>query len=229
MVDIQKYLKVDPKTKKTIFIGDKMEIFIPTRYETYNLLSVDEQVKVLGIFDITINDTIETGFLLPAPIIMEPSSTESITGEDNMTYMKATLFKNDVFMTNTNVVKNPQLAYVIFKEFVFLGNRPKFIKHDDLATLFLRVEQVNGIDFKVNHVVFELMFGHLFREEGRVNKFYRHTDMKKDPVFLPLRAVSHAATNTSSKLVGSYFSDGINSSLVNYAEENSDLEDLLRL
>lgn len=222
------YFKKDPKTKRVIFTGDKLDIFIPKRYETYKCLVIEDSIFTLGIFDMVINDTIKTGFSLAAHISIHPSSIDTTT-RDGEPYVVATLVKGDVFMKTTEVVKNPQLAYVIFKEFIYIGNRPNYISYDDTAFIFDGVQQISGINFHVDKVVFEIMFSQLFRDQDDITKIYRLTDMKRPPIALPLRAVAHAATTTSAKLIGSYFGDCVNSALINQNHDPNELENILRL
>jgi len=226
-MDYDKYFKID-KTDAVIFIGNKLEIHIPKRYENHGCVEIGEEVKTLAIFDMIINDSVDTGYFLPAHICIIPTNIETVN-INNKTYFKLTLYKGDVFIKNINVVKNPQLAFVMFYEFIFLGNMPKFIDYNKSAFIFDKVKDICGINFRSNKVVFEIMSAHLYRTENDLTQPYRLTDMKNEPVNIPLRAVTHAATSTSSKLIGSYYSSAINSALVNQANESSQVEDLLRL
>lgn len=222
-----KYFK-ENKNNSITFVGDKLEILIPKRYEQHGCLEITEEVKTLSIFDMIINDTIHCGYFLPAHIYIIPTNVENVL-IGNKQHIKLTLFKGDVFIKNINIVKNPQIAFVVFYEFIFLGNTPKFIDYDKSAFLFDSVQEICGINFRSNRVVFEIMSAHLYRTEQDLMKPYRLTDMRKKPIAIPLRSVNHAATSTSSKIIGSYYSAAINSSLVNQADEPSKVEDLLRL
>lgn len=224
---VAQYFVEDPKTKSVIFIGDKLEVYIPKRYETYKCLVVEDNVFTLGMFDMTINDELETGYCLAAHIVMCPSSVGSTT-IDGEAYVVATLVHGDIFIKSTEVVKNPQLAYVIFKEFIYIGNRPKFIGYDDTAFIFDTVQQISGINFHVDKVVFEIMFSQLFRDQDDITKIHRLTDMQRTPIALPLRAVAHAATTTTAKLVGSFFGDCVNSAIINQNDAQNELENILR-
>ena len=51
-----------------------------------------------------------------------------------------------------------------------------------------------------------------------------------DPsVILPLKSIAYGLSNTTSRLMGNYLNDGMNSALVNPSTQNESIEDLLRL
>src|SRR5210317_1030474 len=89
---------------KVIFTGSKLEIWIPMRYESLGVLDIGESVSTLGIFDMKVNDSEDVGYLLPAKISIEPTSIDTVIKDGNR-YAKLTLLKNNVFITNANVVK----------------------------------------------------------------------------------------------------------------------------
>ena len=176
----------------------------------------------------TINDTIESGYLLPAMIAITPTSTKEYTDEGKA-FLRLTLLKGDTFMKTTRIVKNTYLAYVMFYEFVYMGARPKFITYEKCLLLFYIAQQVTGVKFHADQTVFEIVFAHLHRSKEDTNIPYRLTDMKQMPKLIGLSNAAEAAYSTTSKLVGSYFDDSVDSSIVNAADRNSRYEDLLRL
>ena len=71
------------------------------------------------------------------------------------------------------------------------------------------------------------------RDSANRAKYYRHTlsDLPSEdrpPTFIPLRSVTYGATNTTAKLMGSYWNDGLTSALVNPSEKTERIEQLLR-
>ena len=212
--------------KTVLFVGNKLEILIPDRYAQHGCLELTNEVKTLGVFDMKVNGK-DSGYLLPARITIIPSEMETITvGTDK--FVRLTLYENDVFIKNRDVVMDEQLAYVVFYEIIYGGNAPKFLTYDDKVFLFDTVSEVTGISFPTDHVVFEMMVALLHRDKKDISLQYRLGDMKDEPMNIPLRLVSHAALSTTSKIVGSYMDDGIDAALVNSSDINSDIEDLLR-
>lgn len=221
----EKYFK---KSKDSlIFTSKTLEVYVPVRYGQHGCLDVSENVQALGIFDMVIDGTVKSGMLLPAKITMKPNNIETIL-RDGERHLKLTFLKDDVFIVDTHVVQDEHIAYVMFYEFVYGGKVPKFMTYDQLGFIFEKAEEVTGIKFPTNSAVFEMMNGALHRDATDLNKFYRLTDMKKDPLRIPLRTVAHAATSTTTKIVGSYDNEGFDAALVNAADTPSEIENLLR-
>ena len=86
----------------------------------------------------------------------------------------------------------------------------------------------------MNPEVMELIASMVSRNQKNRLEYYRHTIQNRDelktnpPLFVALRSVSDSATNTTNKLGGSYFEEGLTSALVNPTERVERIEDLLR-
>lgn len=228
MEDYKKYF--EKKGKSCIFTGDKLEIFISSNWEKYKILSVTDVITTVGVFDLVINDKIKTGWFMPAVIRVEPSEITSVMIGDKK-YYKATLKKGDIFIKSTNIIKNQQIAYLIFLEMIYLGNQPMWMTYEKTAYVFDLVSEICGMGFPVNPVVFEFIFSQLYRSSKDTNLLYRQTDMKsEEPVIVPLRALPHATKSTSSKIIlaTSYFNDSVDSALINQNDEPSDIEEIIR-
>lgn len=213
---------------KMIFTGKTLEILIPLRYEMHDCLIIENTVKTLGFFDMTINGSIKSGFKLAAMVEITPSETEQVTkGTD--TFFKLTLYKGDVFLNDIHYVKNTKLAYVLFYEMTYSGNYPSFLNHEDSVTIYDYVSSVTGMSFNANHAILEMMASQLARSSDDISKLYRLTDMSKKPKVLGLHSIAQLASSVTSKLNGAYMRQGLESSLANEsAQTNSDIEDLLR-
>ena len=223
-MDHSKYFK--RKGDQVIFVGKSLEIMIPMRYESLGCLDIGEKVRSLAIFDMII-DGQKTGYLLPAKISIEPLEIETVL-IDGDRFLKLKLVNESVFISNTKVVADEHLAYLIFYELIYIGRTPKFIDYENHAFIFDAVSEVTGIKFPTDHVVFEMMTEMLHRDPTDLSVLYRHTDMKGKPRTIPLNLVSQAALSTTSKIVGSYDEDGFDAALVNASDIPSDIEDLLR-
>lgn len=210
-----------------VFIGNKMTIIIPRRYETYNLLHISNDVETLAIFEVIVDDKDSFGFLLPAVVTMEPSRVFTTT-KDDVDVAMLEFQTGDKVIVNDTILKQPYISYMMFLEFVALGNLPKFLSYEDAAFLFDKSREICNANLRVNHSIFEMIFAHLFRDPDDLTKKYRHTDMTKKPAFIELRSVTYGTDSTTAKLIGAYMNDGINAAIVNPSDQRHDLEDLLR-
>ena len=125
---IDKYFKQVKNTK--VFIGDKLEIYIPAFYAERDLLYISNQVSTLGILKMVINSRIESTLILPAKISIQPSTIENRV-EDDYPYTVLTLNTGDIFISETDVVKDSNMVYVIFTTFLALGKIPPFIRSEE--------------------------------------------------------------------------------------------------
>lgn len=226
--DIMKYFSVN-KSGKMIFTGDKLVITIPKRFETYGLLDVGNIVHTLGIVELQINDKFSCALMMLCLIDTDISSDVEEITINNINYVRYEIYKNDVFLHTTKIIQNSNVIYSIFIEFISLGKIPYFLTDYDIgAKLFDHAKEMAGVNLGVDHVIFEVINAHLYRDVDNINMFYRHTDMKKPPVRIMLKSVGHAPQSTTGKIMGSYPADGLTSALVDQVVEQHPIEDLLR-
>ena len=225
--DVDKFFEYDPKTKHMTFIGTSLEIYIPYRYQVYDLLLLSDTVTTLGVFDMIINDQFQAGLLMLTTIEMEPDDVSTLMiGE--LQYVKLTLSAGCKFICNTERIADSSIVYSFWMESIARGKLPYFIGYEALATLFDQAKNMCDQDINVDHVVFEVLYSHLSRDADNLTIQYRHTNMEKPFTFIELRNVGYATTSTASRMMGSYFANALNSSLLQTTTEHSDFEDLLR-
>lgn len=225
--NIDPYFLYDEKLKCMTFVGESLVVYIPQRYSVHNLLKLEDTVTTLGVVDLIINDTFQAGLLMLATIEMEPDEvTMVMIGESQ--YVKLTLSHDSKFICDTERIADSSIVYSLWMECVARGKLPYFIGYDELSTLFDRSKSLCDQNINVDHVVLELIYSHLCRDQDNLAIQYRHTDMKKPFDMIALRNVGYATTSTTSKLIGSYFSDALNSSLIQHTTNHSEIEDLLR-
>jgi len=224
--EYDRYFKINSKNE-VIFIGEKLEVFIPERYKDKELMTVTSDISTIAIFHMVVDDKITVKYFLPAFIKIVPSSIDIVLIDEER-YVKATLVKNDVWMANRELLRVEKVAYLIWNEFIYWGNIPKWMSYEDVLQLFQTLQDVTGLNFDVPSVVFQTIVSHLARSQKNLDEQYRLTDMKEPPQFIPLHSVAHAATSVTARIIGSYFDDSINVSLLQDKGQTSELEDILR-
>jgi hypothetical protein len=224
-MDYSKYFTLQGNS--LVFTGDTLEVFVPDRYSMHGYLDISGSIKTIGVFDMLINGSIPAGYLLAGQIEIMSSNIEYKTvGTDR--FVKATLHKNDIFIRDINVVRDVKISYVLFYEIYTGGHYPEFLTYERCATLFDSIAEVTGDSFRNNHMIFEMLVSMLHRDRDNLQVMYRNTDRTKPPIRIPMRMTAHVAQSTTGKIIGSYMKDGMDSALVNAADFNSDVEDLLR-
>lgn len=210
---------------------EPMSITTPTRYVERGLAELGQDTYVVGIFALICGESYAVS-LINAMMKIEPSSitTMKIKGEE---YYRFDFDKGATLLTSLNLVKKDVLVYKIYDEILSKGKVPWFMTYEDMGAIFSSAKKHAGTHIGSNAVITELIVSLITRTKEDKTKYYRtivetQADLlSKPPVFIPLKSVEYAATNTTNKLAGSYFADGVISALVNPAERRERLEDIL--
>lgn len=214
------------KQKNTFICNYNTVAYIPKRYSNFDFLSISTEVTTFGIFDIEADDKLKC-LALPAMITLTPSDISQVT-IDEVNYIACSFNKDDIFMNNDNIIKNPLLVVRMFEEFIAQGHLPRAITYENCIQLFEYAKSITGINFYMDKVMFELIYAHLYRDSEKLSTPYRLTNRTKPPTFIGLRNVAYGPDSTSAKIFGAYFDHGLNSALINKSEHQFELEDIMR-
>jgi hypothetical protein len=225
--NVDKYFNYDDKNKRMTFTGKRLLVHIPKRYESRNLVEIGNTVKTLGILNLIIDDRYYAPICMLAKINIVPDNIQ-IVDKFGVDYYELELSNNGIFIDHTETIKDGSFIYDIFVEFITLGRLPYFFTYESSTNIFDKSKELTNTSLWVDHVIFEMISAHLHRDSEDVSVFYRHTDMKKEAQYIPLRSISLSTESTTSKLLGSYFDDGLTASLVTENTEHKDIENYLR-
>jgi len=209
------------------------KIYIPTRFSERGLASIGIDTQIVGIYAIVVEDKYYGISMVNAMIRIEPTSTIKILINEEEFY-EFYFEAGSTVMSSVNLVKTDSLVYKIYDEIISKGRVPWYLSYLDLGKLFDTALYHAGANIGANHEVTELLVSMIARNTNDRHLYYRSglkniEDMqKRPPTFIALRSVTYSATNTLNKLAGSYFSEGIVSSLVSPTERVERIESLLR-
>lgn len=209
-----------------------VKIYIPARYDERGLAEIGMQTLILGIFVIVCGDKYAVNNVA-AMVPIEPNSTikVKIDGQD---FYEFSFDKGSTVISSLDLLKNDVLVYKIYKEFIAQGNVPWYINYADMGAIFDTAKKHANTHVGSNKAVTELIISLVTRQSSDLTKYYRTQLTKPEdlikvpPTFIPLQSVEYAATNTTNKLAGSYFSTGIVSALNSPAEREERIEAILR-
>lgn len=211
---------------------EECKIYSPTRYVERRLAYVGAEIYILGIYGITVQDAYYGVSLLNTMIPIEPTLTNrvSIRGEEYNEYV----FKpGAVVFSTTTLTKTDSLVYEIYNEFIATGHIPWYMGYEELGHIFDSAKEFADANVGTNPEVTQLIASVLARDPKDRTKYYRTTPRTEEemratpPAFVPLMSVQYAATNTTTKLGGSYFSKGVVSALIDPSERQENIEMLL--
>lgn len=225
--DVSPYFQKN-KEGSMIFIGDTLELRIPTKFSQYGALTIGEDVSTLGVFDMIINNEYHVGFNLLGNIVISPSDIGQFTYAQ-IEYTTLFLNKNDVFMKSTRILQYPNVVYIIWTEWVTGGKVPYYVDYKSLLKIFEHVRELTGQGIGVSRSVFEGIIAHLSRDKDNLALQYRLTDMEKPMKFVALNSVSQAPSGNLARLNGAYFRDqGLTSALLYDTHEIQPFENIIR-
>lgn len=210
-----------------------VKIYVPTRFAERGLAFVGIETQVVGIYAIVVDDLYYGVSIVNAMQRIEPSSTVKVMCEGDE-YYEFSFERGSTVISTVQLVKTDTLVYRIYDEIISKGRVPWYLGYPELGKLFDTAPYHAGANIGRQHEVTELIVSLIARDPQDRARYYRQVvktpaDLKaKPPVFIPLRSVTYAATNTTNKLAGSYFKEGLVSALVTPADRVERIEELLR-
>lgn len=210
-------------------------IYVPTRFDTKELSKIGSEIWVVGVYAIVIGNNYAVMSAL-AMMRITPRSLNiiKINGEE---YYEFVFGAGDVVISNAGaLVKSGNLVYRVYDEIVAKGHVPWYLDYEDMGKLFVTSEYHGGMRLAATNATLEMIVAAISRSKNDKTIYYRHDAIPLiekggspyRPTFIALRNIVYGATNTTARLMGSYFDDGVVSSLVNESERKESIESLLR-
>lgn len=220
------------RQNNTTMVKQECRVYIPVSYQAKDLVIISNEIRILGIFGIVVGNSYGISFA-PAMLRIKPTSFSKIKieGDD---YYEFYFEPGAIFTDSNDVEKNSGIPYDVYDIFISGGKVPWYFTYLDLGKLFQFSEYFNGMRVGDNIAAFKMVVSTIARDPKNLATLYRHKLKSLDevftnpPRFIPYDSVAYNATNTTAKLNGSYFDQGLVSALINPSERNEDIEDLLR-
>lgn len=208
-------------------------IYLPERFVEKQLVRIGTETYIVGIYAMTVDDKYYAVSRINARMQVKPSVINTVKfGEDS--YLEFVFEPGSVIIVSTKLLVQDVLTYEIYDEFMAKGNVPWYIQYDDLARLFETADYHAGVSMGKSHAILGMVAAAITRTAQDRAQYYRHAlrtqaDVGKiESAVIPLRSVSYGTTNTTTRLVGSYWNDGLTSALVNPSTKTENIEELLR-
>ena len=218
-------------TGKMIAKSD-LKIVIPVRYEEANLAVMGASVYSLAIFAIIVGDSYAVN-VVPSKVRLFPVEINEVKFNEHG-YYELSFEKGSMITDNINLVKDNTLGYYIYNYFIALGKVPWFMGAIDMLNILSKSKEYTGAVYGAGQTIMEMIISMCLRDNVDVMKYWRQTLKNQQeaytsvPDFAPLRNVPLGARNTTSKLMGAYFDEGLNSALLYPSDTTERVEQLLR-
>lgn len=208
-------------------------IFIPKRFLEKGVAEIGSENYTLGLFPIVGPDNSYLLFNAIAYVYLNPSefSTCFIDGDE---YIEFRFDKGTTVIKTLNLVQKDTLVYSVFNDFISSGNVPWYIDYDDAGAMFDTATTIAGTSIGENPETIEMLVATISRDPSKKMEYFRQLvktieDVKKKrPAYVPLKSVTYSATNTTNKLAGAYFDEGITSALNNPTTRPDTIGTILR-
>lgn len=208
------------------------KIHVPERFTAKKLAVIGSEVFVFGFFPIIVNDEYYCVNNTIAMMRICPSSTERVIVDGNP-YFEFSFEPGDKVFYTTALVVTDTLTYYMYDEFVAKGNIPWYMDYFDIVNMFETAVEHAGVNLGSRSVI-EIIISTITRDPLDMTRLYRHVlqsfeyAQQNPPIVIPFRSVVWNTSDTTSKLNGAFFSEGINSALVNESESVEMIEELYR-
>lgn len=215
----------------SVVVDTAATIEIPCRFTERNLAVLGAEVFIVGFFPIIIDDYYAVNSTIGMTQIV-PGSTEKIK-RNGVDYYSFSFQPGSVLIKSTDIVMNDVLTYYVYNEFVAMGNFPWYMNYFDRAKIFRTAKIHAGINLGAPTVV-ELIISTTQRDSKDLSTLYRHIIKSLEdviispPVSVPFKSVIWNTADTTSKLNGANFNDGITSAVANPSQSVELIEELLR-
>lgn len=209
------------------------KIQVPARFMDVGLGQIGSETYVMGYFALIL-DTHEYAVCSIAAIVeLNPFKTITVMIDDIL-YYEFYFEPGDVVIKTTDVVRRSNLMYNIFDEFIFKGKVPWYLEYEDLGKLFDTAKSHGdsnvGESLETIEFITSIISRHIDDRTQPVRLAVKeYKDITKDSVqYVGMNSVFYSVNSTMNRLTGSYFNDGIVSSMVIPTDKVSTIESILR-
>lgn len=208
-------------------------IQIPERWVDKGLANISSVVSVFGFFPIIFEDNVYSVMNVCGLIDIKPTSIGKVKIDEDP-YIDFIFDGPTTLIDNVNIVKQDTITYNVLEELFIGGKVPWWCGIHDLCCIFDTADIHAGSNIGAMQEIIEFISGVVCRKKDNMSVSIRHgaesqKDIDLDRIeFVPLMSVLYSVNNTTAKLSGSYFQDGVVSAIVNPASRVSKVERILR-
>ena len=204
-------------------------VMVPRLWEDKALVSIGVHTTFTGVYALIQGDSYAVSTALT--VITTDADSVDTVNVDGEEYYAFRYQAGDRVILNTDCLKSDSVPYRFFDAVIDKGKIPWYLEYEDLIQIFNTAGEYAGVNFNIDHSIFEIVMAEITRNPNDRSKFFRHCnekDISGKPAFIPLKSVQFTASNTTAKLIGAYWQEGLSSALVHPSERKELIEDLLR-
>lgn len=217
----------------SVLAARPLKIYVPEKYMEKGLGEIGSETYIVGIFAMVVDDKYYAVSKINAMMRIKPTTISTVKF-DGDSYLEFYFEAGSVVIATTSLLVTDTLVYHIFYNFISNGSVPWFMSYEDVATMFESADRHAGVGLTRSHTILEMFAAAIARNPNQRTEYFRHTldDSNVKPINTPawiaLRNISLGATNTTARLGGSHWADGLTSALTNPSTRLERIEQLLR-
>lgn len=210
-----------------------IKMYVPERFREKGLADISADTYTVGIYAMVVNDAFYAVDLTIAMMRITPTAISTVKFDQD-SYMEFSFEAGSVVFPTNQLVKSDILVYYIFDEMFSKGRTPWYLNYEDRGVLFASADRHAGVSLTGNHSILEMIAAATARDPNNRTRNYRHVIERqedindKPPAIVALRSITFGPTNTTAKLMGSYWDDGLDSALNSPSEQVERIETILR-
>lgn len=218
----------------SIVVREGCKIYIPSRFINKGLAGIGDNVWALGCFLIVTDSGFYDISLAQCDLFFEPADIRQVKLPDEKMYYEMYFPAGSTFIQSSYVKKSDKNIDPMFEEFIINGNIPYGYTVVDLVKLFRHAVYFTGFNMGANNQIYETMVSIICRARTNLNSKWGYVInnqaqlISEPPVIVGLRNAPRLSTNTTAKLLGSYFNDGVVSALNNPSTRLEGVEGVMR-
>ena len=227
---IRSYFK---KIKNATITTQDITILIPEWYLDHKLAKLGSIVESVCIFAI-IDGHNNYGVSI-APILgkFSPSEAYSMVSVDGERYLSLPFHSGDVVIPNSTMLVNDNFMFDIFHSVYIQGKVPWFLSYEDLSNLLIESDKYAGSKVGSDPLTYEILTSMMARTKNRKIYYKSVINSREDlskiaPTYVGINNRYYSFDTTASKIIGSYFAEGVGVAIVSPETESSVVSDKLR-
>ena len=228
------YSKLKEQDDGSMVVLAPFNVVFPKRFLERDMAYIGDTVRTTGVFMMA-TDGHRCLFSVCAFVELVPDSI-SYFNYQGVDYVDLGFDPGSKLFRSLDTVQYNVLVYRIYKEFISNGNVPFFMeqtdKLDDVSAVLDTARDYAGTNIGSQRAVTELITSLSARNPDDLVEYFRQlppeVQARTRPNFIGLTSAPYGATNTLSRLAGSYFDQGLTAAIVYPSNKVSEQERLVR-
>ena len=221
---------------KSLVAKEDIKIYFPSVWDEKGLANIGIDNNILFIVLMVVNNTYAAVFIVNAMIKLTPMEIKFVNITSDKMHEEHYEFyfpKGSKISPSISLIVKDTLVYTIFNTFMSKGKMPLYLDYDMCGHLFDTAVKHAGANVGKNIEITELILSLQARSNKDRTVYYRQVVQSKEEVksrnyvWTALNSVRDSATNTTTKLGGNYYSEGVISALINPSDRVERIESIL--